>query len=77
MIDADTGVQVYYRIEYYFTANIVAQNQKHHSDIKANKPAEKQIMQMSFVDKREDFFERNTELWLEYKYNHTMHWSGI
>lgn len=74
MIDADTGVQVYYRIEYCFTANIVAQNQKHYSDIKANKPIEKQMVQISFVD---EMPERNTELWQDYKYTHTMHWSGI
>lgn len=74
VIDADTGVQVYYRIEYCFTANIVAQNKKHHSDIKANKPTEKQMVQISFVD---EMPKRNTELWQDYKYTHTMHWSGI
>lgn len=73
VIDADTGIELYYRIEYHFTGYIIAHCQKQHHDISANKPkiSEPKPVQKSLlqsVRKDVDCAERNTAMWQDYKY---------
>lgn len=73
VIDADTNVELYYRIEYHFTGYIIAHCQKQHYDISADKlkvpepkPMQKSLLQSAWKDV--DCAERNTALWQDYKY---------
>jgi hypothetical protein len=67
VIDADTNVELYYRIEYHFTGFIISHCQKQHYDISANKlkvpepiPVQKSLLQSMWKDA--DCAERNTAL---------------
>lgn len=72
VIDADTNVELYYRIEYHFTGYIIAHCPKQHYDISADKqvpepkPMQKSLLQSAWKDV--DCAERNTALWQDYKY---------
>lgn len=73
VIDADTNVELYYRIEYHFTGFIIAHCQKQHYDISADKPqvpelkpVQKSLLQSMW--KEVDCAERNTTMWQDYKY---------
>ena len=73
VIDADTNVELYYRIEYHFTGFIISHCEKQHYDISADKlkmlepkPVQKSLLQSVWKDA--DCAERNTALWQDYKY---------
>ena len=73
VIDADTNVELYYRIEYHFTGYIIAHCKKQHYDISADKPKipESKPVQKSLLQsmrKDVDCTERNTAMWQDYKY---------
>ena len=75
VIDADTNVELYYRIEYHFTGYIIARYREQHHDIFVDKlsleplPVQKPLLQSRW--KEVDCAERNTVLWQDYKYAYT------